>query len=331
MSVIDNASQWNDTSGAPIDCHEGMVLRVGSTWYWYGRRYRGNDRGVYGNPGGRFRCPIVVSTSDDLVHWTPTRVAVAYPSDAPWNVGTLHRPRVAFNASTRLFVLWFFHLVTEPKPAVTTLVATSTSPAGPFEIVGEAETAGTIPSGDLDLLVDSDGRGYLASGDWDRNALVAPLSDDFTRTTAAPEVVMAADAARGVRYEGYALTRHCGRYLYAASGVNGLAASETAYALADHPLGPWRPMGSMSRENTWGCQISSLAHIPETGVLMALSDRWLRDHAGRPTIEALYSAQQWYPVSFDPMTGRARMLPLRQWDPSLSIEELERQDAELVS
>lgn len=331
MSLIDNASPWNDTSGAPIDCHEGMILRVDDIWYWYGRRYRGNDEGVYGTAGGPFRCPIVVSTSTDLVNWTSTRVAVEYPTDPRWSTGTLHRPRVAFNARTGLYTLWFFHLVTEPKAAVVTLVATSPTPGAPFEIVGQANTIGTVPSGDLDLFIDNDGRSYLASGDWDRNALIAPMTDDFLGTTEAPTVVLAANAASKLRYEGYALTRHRGRYLYAASGVNGLAPSETAYALADHPLGPWTIMGTMSRESTWGCQISSLAHIAETGVLVALCDRWLHDYAGRPTTEALYSAQQWYPVSFDVRTGRARMLPLKQWDPTLPIEELERQDAELVS
>jgi len=331
MSLIRNDSQWLDTAGAPLDCHEGMILRVGDTYYWYGRRYRGNDKGVYGNAGGPFKCPIVVTTSTDLVNWTPPQVAVAYPSEGPWNIGTLHRPRIAFNEKTQLYTLWFFHLTVEPKPHTIVLVATSPTPAGPFTIGGPAVTTGNVQNGDHDLFIDTDGRGYLASGNWNWQALVAPLNDEFRGTTAAPTVVLQSDPANHLRYEGYALTKHKGRYLYAASGVHGLGSSETSYALADHPLGPWTLTGTMSRERTWGCQISSLMHIPATGVLMALCDRWLHDYAGNPTTEALYSAQQWYPVSFDAASGKARMLPLPQWDPTLPIEALEAQAADLVS
>lgn len=329
MSLIDNQSQWLDTAGAPLDCHEGMVLRVGDGWYWYGRRYRGNDSGVYGEAGAAFRCPIVVCRSDDLATWSPAQIAVDYPADGPWTAGTLHRPRVAFNARTQLYVMWFFHLTVKPIPQATALVATSPTPEGPFEIIGPATTTGYVHSGDHDLFVDDDGRAWLAAGDWDRNALIAPLADDFAGTTAPPRVVL--PAGPDARYEGYALTRSGRHYLYAASGVQGLGASETHYAIADNPLGPWTPMGAMSRERTWGCQISSLLHIPETGVLVALCDRWLNDHAGRPTREALHSAQQWYPVSVDAASGRARMLPLPCWNTSLDIEGLERVSDELAA
>lgn len=324
MKMIDNTAQWRDTSGAPVDCHEGMILQVAQTWYWYGRRYRGNDTGVYGNAGSKFRCPIVCCKSDNLVDWSPAQPILEYPTDGPYTLGTWHRPRIAFNAKTQRFVLWFFHLVVEPKPAVIPLIASAATPDGPFELEGPAVTLDNVQNGDHDIFVDRDGQGYLASGNWSWSALVAPLTPDFRATAAAPTTVFQSDPDHGARFEGYALTHYRGRYIYAASGVHGLASSETSYGLGDSPLGPFTPMGVMSKQRTWNCQISSLLHIPQTGVIMALCDRWLHDYANRPTTEALYSAQQWFPISFDPQSGKARMLPFDQWDPALSIEDLER-------
>lgn len=311
MTVVCNDREWRDDRGEVIDCHEGMVLPLESGGFvWYGRRYAGNDEAAYGRAGARYRCGFDAYLSPDLVTWTRFGPILEYPESGPLTEGTWHRPRVAFSRATGRFVLWFFHLVTDPEDSVVTVVAEADSPTGPFRIVGPAETPGYTPSGDLDLLVSSTGEGYLANGDWDRNALVAPLRADLRATSGVPAVALR--AAGRQRFEGYAMVEVGGRVLLAASGVAGIGASETSYAVADHALGPYGDRGVMSEESTWGCQISSLLKVPGTDAVVALCDRWLHDFRGR-RVPARASAQQWYPIDFD--GERARMIPARRWDP----------------
>ncbi|MBN2610420.1 MAG: hypothetical protein JXB00_02590, partial [Bacteroidales bacterium] len=48
--VIQNDVFWHDTDGNPIYTQGGGVLKVDSTYYWYGVRYNGADD-YYENPG----------------------------------------------------------------------------------------------------------------------------------------------------------------------------------------------------------------------------------------------------------------------------------------
>lgn len=313
MPEIRNDTPWTDVDGNPIDCHEGMVLRVGSTYYWYGRRYRGNDRAVYGEPGAGFRGGIVCYTSQDLVNWTPRGEMLGYPEDGWLTEGTWHRPRVAQSPETGQYVMWYFHLMLQPEVRVRTLVAQSSSPEGPFELIGEADMPSHAASGDLAVLVDDDGQAYLASGDWSRSALIVRLDGTLTRTVGAAETVFPGDLESS-RHEGYSLAKFHGRYIYATSDVVGIAGSETNYAVADHPLGPWRARGHMSVDSTWRSQISSFLVLPESDTLVALCDRWLLDHDGEPIIGEK-SAQLWFPVRFDAATEAAQIDPLVRWDP----------------
>jgi hypothetical protein len=57
-ALIRNHAIWKDAQGDIIDCHEGGILRMGNTFYWYGRAYKGNTDGIYGAGGARFRCGL---------------------------------------------------------------------------------------------------------------------------------------------------------------------------------------------------------------------------------------------------------------------------------
>lgn len=311
-AVIRNHSLWLDTKGNPIDCHEGDILRVGATYYWYGRAYRGNDKGVYGTGGAKFRCGLNCYRSENLVDWTFEGAILSYPESGWLTEGTWHRPRVVFNRKTSKYVLWFFCLGTPGgKPWVKDVVAVADGPAGPFQIVGERKL-GFEPSGDLALLVDDDGRGYMANGDWARNGLVVRLTDDFQN--AAGEPVKALPAGHLKEYEGLSFVRYKGKYIVAGSGTAGLDPTDTTYAVADAPMGPYTVKGLMSEKKTWHSQISSFCLIPETDTLFALCEQWLTGPDGKPA-PAERSTQLWLPVTFDPTTGTARMQYVGQWDP----------------
>jgi len=127
--------------------------------------------------------------------------------------------------------------------------------------------------------------------------------------------VKALPAGEMAEYEGLSLIRYKDKYIFAGSGVAGLNPTDTTYAVADTPLGPYMVKGLMSEKKTWRSQLSSFAVISETNTLLALCEQWLIGPDGQPA-PAEKSTQLWLPVSFDPNTGTARMRYVREWDPS---------------
>ena len=311
-ALIRNHTAWRDAKGNLIDCHEGGIIQVGAKYYWYGRSYHGNDQAIYGTNGAKFRCGFNCYSSGNLVDWTFEGNILAYPESGWITEGTWHRPRVLFNKTTGKYVLWFFCLgIPQGKPWVKDVVAVADGPTGPFTIIGERKMA-IDPSGDLALFQDVDGRGYMANRDWKRNGFVLPLSADFQNAVGDP--ALALPAAGGISYEGLCLAHFKGKYIVAGSYVKGLSPSDTTYAIADAPMGPYVVKGLMSQQNTWRSQISSFFHIVETDSLFALCEQWLIGPHGEP-VPGEQSTQLWLPVIFDPKTGTAQMRYLEQWDP----------------
>jgi hypothetical protein len=301
-----------------IDCHEGAIIRVGDIFHWIGRAYHGNDTGVFGTAGAKFRCGLRAYHSTDLVNWHYDGPALEYPADGWLTEGTWHRPRIIYNAATRKFVLWFFLLGIPPgEPAwCKDLVATADRPEGPYTISGQRNASGKKPidvSGDVATFLDEDGKGYLGNGDWDRNLYVFRLSDDFQHMTGEPAVPL--QGSKESQYEGVCLARYKGKYIVAGSGVVGLAPSETSYAVADTPMGPYRAKGLMSENKTWNSQVGSFFYIRESDRLMALCDQWLIAPDGSPVQRSEQSAQLWLPADFDPATETAKLRYVKEWDP----------------
>jgi hypothetical protein len=306
-ATIRNHSAWLDTEGKPIDCHEGALLRVGNTFYWHCRMYHGNPDGIYGAGGAQFRCGLNCYSSTDLEHWTYHGVCLPYPDSGFLTLGTWHRPRVIYNAQTGKYVLWFFMFPTGTPAPFAMVVATADSPIGPFTVLSGPDKG---VSGDLATFLDKDGKGYLAYED-QRNIRVTRLSDDFLSLTGATTLALLFGAGG---HEGSSMALYKGKYIVAGSGVAGLDPTDTTYALADSPLGPYVEKGLMSEQKTWNSQISAFVYLPETDLLFAMNEQWLLGPDGQRA-PAEQSTQLWLPVSFDPGTGVARMQFVEQWDP----------------
>lgn len=306
-ALIQNHRVWHDTDGARIDCHEGAIIRVGDTFYWYGRRYEGNPEGIYGTKGAGFRCGFCCYSSTDLVHWKNLGMILSYPKSGWLTEGTWHRPRMIYNALTKKYVLWFFVLADKyPCPVV---VATADSPSGQFSIMGRVKN--NYLSGDLSFLLDDDGQGYICRDDA-RKCSVEPLAPDFLSPLPPQTIALPTNED----YEGDCIVRYKGKYMVAASGVNGLAPSDTHYAMSDSPLGPYTYKGLLNPKGnlTWNSQIGSFFYLKESNVLMILCDQWLTGAKGE-RVTAEKSQQIWLPVQFDSKTGTAQIVYAEQWDP----------------
>jgi hypothetical protein len=154
---------------------------------------------------------------------------------------------------------------------------------------------------DLGLFRDDDGKGYLVYDDGHRNIRVDLLADDYQSVSGKTTIALRSDPGAGKRYEGAAMAKYKGRYIVAGSGVRGWNPTDTSYAVADAPLGPYREMGLMSEQNTWSSQISNFVHIKESDIVFAMCDQWFRGPNGE-RVPIDQSCQLWLPVSFDART-----------------------------
>lgn len=304
--LIRNDTDWLDTSGQRISAHEGGISRFGDTFYWYGTNYRGNPKGIYGREGNPLQNGFNVYRSTDLVNWTYEGVCLDFTRLKNAIGGTAHRPNVLYNSTTKKYVMWFFDFV--DYPGVMMRVAVADQPAGPFEILGSRETG--EPHGyaqDCGLFQDDDGKAYLVYDDGFRNLRVDLLSDDYLSST--KKTVIALKAWQ----EGSALIKYRGKYIVAGSGVVGWGGSDTHYAVADHPLGPYSDKKLMSQKKTWDAQISNFFYVKETNTVVALCDQWWKGPRGRADLED--SRYFFLPVEFAPETGEAKLVYKAEWNP----------------
>jgi len=303
-SVIVNNTDWMDTAGNPIEAHDGGISQFDDVFYWYGTSYASNPKGSYGHaedPWDGFR----VYSSTDLVNWTCEGWALPRPESGLCSTHTSHRAHVIYNQSTRKYVMWFFWYV-EDYPNVPLMVAVSDSPTGPFEILGIRETGGPTGHGqDMNLFKDDDGCAYLIYDDGTRSIRIDRLSDDYLSST--KESIVALQPT----HEAPAMVKYRGKYIVAGSGVRGWSGTDTHYAVASAPMGPYGAKKRMSDRNTWSSQITSFVHVQDSDVLFAMCDAWWNPDPA----DLNKSRYFWIPVVFDPDKETAVMLYHRKWNP----------------
>merc|ERR1712107_31424 len=75
--------------------------------------------------------------------------------------GIYYRPKVVYNALSGLYILWVNWLLPGNFGSSAYLVATSSTPTGPFTVVNEKVSTAFNTGGDFDIFVDDDGEAYL--------------------------------------------------------------------------------------------------------------------------------------------------------------------------
>ena len=309
---IVNETDWSDMAGQPISAHEHFVGRFGGTFYWYGTSYKGNPLGQCGLEGAALQNGFNVYCSTNLVDWVYLGACLNFPKTGFGSEGTSHRPCVLYNKRTKKYVMWYFYFRKYPDVMLTP--ASADNPAGPFVIHGlrkSGEAHGWAQ--DLGAFQDSDGKAYLVYDDGHRNLRVDLLTEDYLNTTRRSVIALAAGSGSGQQYEGAAMAKYKGKYIVAGSGVMGWNPTETTYAVADAPLGPYSAPRQMSEKWTWKSQISNFLYVSETDTLIALCDQWWMGPAGRNDLDQ--SRYLWIPVSFNPATRQAQMTFLPAWSP----------------
>jgi hypothetical protein len=312
--AVDNGVRFT-TAGNRIDAHSGTILRARDGYfYWYGETYA---CGFYWTDPTTPYCGAQVYRSADLTRWrgpwplfdasTPLwQNLCMHQSGAPGN--GCFRPKVAYNPSTRQYVLW---LNTGGFEGNGYRVLTSTSPTGPFALAGKPDLEDEgIPDwrgnhytqdGDEGLFVDPGGTGWLV---WNRGGrlLQERLNNSYTSGDGVPAVIMNyPQLAPWAGVESPSEFEHAGRYYIAMSlpRCPYCVGTGTAIEQAPRPGGPWKYQGTVTYSSCDG-QPNEVDRLG-ADVLLWTSDRWVRGGAAGswPRLNETRATQAWEPIRFD--------------------------------
>lgn len=123
---------WKDNNGEHINAHGGGILYADGVYYWFGEHKSDHTSAALKG--------VTCYSSKDLLNWTNEGIALSVDPDGSGSDiergCVLERPKVVYNEETGKYVLWF-HLELKGKgyAAARAGVATSDSPAGPYEFL----------------------------------------------------------------------------------------------------------------------------------------------------------------------------------------------------
>ncbi len=222
---------WPDTGGVPINAHGGGFLYHDGTYFWFG------EFKTAGEGGNRANVGISVYSSRDLYHWHNDGIALKVSDDPASDIVRgciLERPKVLYNAKTRLYVMWVhIELKGQGYSAALAGVATSRLATGPYTYLRSFRPDGEM-SRDMTLFQDDDGKAYLiTTSENNQTQHVSQLTDDYLDTTGHYTRILAHQAL-----EGEAIFKANGHYFYVGSHTTGWAPNPAVSAVAESITGP---------------------------------------------------------------------------------------------
>ncbi|MBN2167521.1 MAG: family 43 glycosylhydrolase [Marinilabiliaceae bacterium] len=290
--TIQNDVFWHDTDGNPIYTQGGGVLKVDTTYYWYGVRYHGVDD-YYNNPeagknsGYQFNTMTCYS-STDLANW---KFEGDLLTGADGLGGWIGRVGCAYNEPTGKYVL-----IAQKYPGL--MFATSNTPTGPFKVVASQSVIENVVNdmtGDQSVFTDDDGQAYLAycNVEGRGHQYISRLRpSDYLYVEPGVEI------HKGSGREGNVLFKHDSTYYFISSDLHGWNTSHTYCITATNIWGPY------SSEFIIDGTRNDYSHVTQSGLAFAVNgstgsfvifggDRW-SDFAGNGI-----GYNQWCPIAFD--------------------------------
>ncbi len=271
--TITNGTDWKDTAGNPIQANSGNILKVGSTYYWYGEHA---TNGTFDK--------VNVYTSTDLKNWTFGNSILTKNSAAELNSSKIERPKVIYNAATQKYVMWAHYENGSDYSLARVAVATSDTPDGNFVYQGSFRPLG-YESRDMTVFVDTDGKAYLITASRQNNGganntmAIFQLTADYTNV--ASFVGWVFDNAYR---EAPAVVKKGSTYYLFTSQASGWYPNQGAYATASSMTGNWSALSPFGDPSAYATQIHSIATISGSSgtSYIYMGDRWnplnLSDH-----------------------------------------------------
>jgi len=298
--TINNTGPWNDTTGKHIQAHGGGFIKVCDTWYWFGE-----DKTLNTNGTGNFHA-VGCYASKDLVTWEHRNSVVTTSTATVLNNTNriIERPKVIYNASTKLYVMWA-HWDSESCTGASggycdseAVIFTSPTVDGNYTYVKNFLPGGNA-SRDCTLWQEPDGTAYFVStgaagqtsaGTFSQTQ-VYQLSSDYLNVATTTKIW-----ANDTR-EAYAFWKDNGKYYGISSGQTGWAPNQAAYLTSTGSItGPWNNsfVGVGANNSTWSSQPTYVIPIvgSQTTTYIYASDIWNSSNLS-------LSTYLWLPLTWD--------------------------------
>ncbi|KIK70399.1 carbohydrate-binding module family 35 protein [Collybiopsis luxurians FD-317 M1] len=273
-AVIVPGATWFDTSGNVIQAHGAGILKVGSTYYWFGE-----DKVLDSTLFHAVSC----YTSTDFTTWTRQNNALTPISGTMISTSNVvERPKVIFNAKNQEYVMWF-HSDTSNYGAAMVGVATAKTPCGPYTYKGSWKPLGA-DSRDEGLFLD--GTAYLLyASDNNQNFKISMLDSNYYNVTQQVSVM------DGATLEAPGIVKRNGVYNLIASHTSGWDPNPNKVFTATSLAGPWSAQVDIAptATNTYYSQNAFDMLLGTSGIYMG--DRWKSDQLGSSTYI-------WFPLTW---------------------------------
>ncbi|KAF9569839.1 galactan 1,3-beta-galactosidase [Agrocybe pediades] len=293
-AVIVPGATWTDTNGNVIQAHGAGILKVGSTYYWFGEDKSHNS--------ALFKA-VSCYTSSDLVSWTRQNDAltpIAGTSISSNNI--VERPKVVFNKANSEYVMWF-HSDTSNYGAAQVGVATAKSPCGPYTYKSSFSPLGA-QSRDMSLYQDAAQTVYLLyASDNNQNFKISKLDSNYYN------VVSQTSVLSGSTLEAPGIVKRNGVYYLIASHTSGWDPNPNKFFTASSLAGPWSSQSDIAPQAVRTYFSQNAFDLPLSSFAIYMGDRW------RPSLLGS-SRYIWYPLSWN--TGVPQIVAADVWSVNLS-------------
>ncbi|KAF9535739.1 galactan 1,3-beta-galactosidase [Crepidotus variabilis] len=294
-AVIVPGATWTDTSGNVIQAHGGGILRVGSTFYWFGEDKAHNS--------GSFRA-VSCYTSSDLATWARQNDALTPVSGTSISSSNIvERPKVIFNKANSEYVMWF-HSDTSNYGAAQVGVATAKTPCGPYSFKSSFQPLGA-QSRDMGIYQDDDGSAYLLyASDNNQNFKISKLDSNYYN------VANQASSIQGATLEAPGIVKRNGVYYLFGSHTSGWDPNPNKFFTSSSLSGKWSSEADIAPQNTRTYFSQNTFDIPiSNDFAIYMGDRW------RPSLLGS-SRYIWYPLSWS--SGSPKIVAADVWTLDLS-------------
>ncbi|KAL5495549.1 hypothetical protein ACEPAI_1012 [Sanghuangporus weigelae] len=304
-TVIVPGAAWTDTSGDVIQAHGAGILKVGSTYYWFGEDKSANSA---------LFSAVSCYASSDLVNWSRQNNALTPVSGTMIsNSNIVERPKVMFNQKNQEYVMWF-HSDTSNKSYGAAMVgmATAETPCGPYAYKGSWKPLGA-DSRDMGLFVDSERPGLnelseetaylLYASDNNQNFKIARMDSNYYNVTAIVSQL------NGSTLEAPGIVKRDNVFYLIASHTSGWNPNPNKFFQSSSLSGPWSAQADIAPASTRTYFSQNAFDLPLGSNAIYMGDRW------RPSLLGS-SRYIWYPLDFS--TGSPRIVLADVWSVDVS-------------
>ncbi|KAJ8454635.1 hypothetical protein ONZ51_g12914 [Trametes cubensis] len=294
QSLIVPGAPWMDTSGNPIQAHGAGLLKVGSTFYWFGEDKSHNS--------ALFKA-VSCYSSTDLVNWSRHNDGLSPISGTMISTSNVvERPKVLFNSKNAEYVMWF-HSDSSNYGAAMVGLATATTPCGPYTYKGSWKPLGA-DSRDEGLFQDDDGTAYLLyASDNNQNFKISQLDTNYYNVTSVVSQL------NGATLEAPGIVKRDGVYWLIASHTSGWDPNPNKAFHATSLSGPWSSQADIAPESVRTYYSQNAYDLPLGSNAIYMGDRWRSNILGS-------SQYIWYPLDFS--SGMPQIVPADVWSVNLA-------------